>query len=128
MVHVNKSAHPPLRIFYNVNNLLGLKKSYTYVQEINHILMCKVLVSLGGNYEENYLPARAIMHSDRFCNVLEAYSAFLLRAGQSLHSLLLNSEFDEANSYLKSVDNKGHGAMFQEVVGYTDKRRCRTYS
>jgi len=47
------------------------------------------------------------MHSDRFCDVSEAYAAFLLRVGKSLHSLLLNSEYDEAHSYLTSGGTKG---------------------
>ena len=33
MVHINKISPSPLRIFDNVNNLLGLKESYTYVQD-----------------------------------------------------------------------------------------------
>jgi len=64
------------------------------------------------------------MHSDRFCDVSEACSAFLLRVGTSFHCLLVNSDYDEDHSCLKSVDNKGHGALFQKVVGCTDKRRC----
>jgi len=68
------------------------------------------------------------MHSDRFYDVSEAYAAFLLRVGKSLHCLPLNSEYDVAHSCLKSVGTKRRGAMFQKVMGYTDKRRCRTYS
>jgi hypothetical protein len=68
------------------------------------------------------------MHSDRFYDVSEAYAAFLLRVGKFIHCLLLNSEYNEAHSCLKSVGTKGHGAMFQKVVGYTDKHRCCTYS
>jgi hypothetical protein len=90
--------------------------------------MCEVWGSLGGDYEENYLPGRGIMHSDRFYDVSEAYTAFLLRVGKSLYCLFLNSEYDETHSCLKSVGAKGHGAMFQKVVDYTDKRRCRIYS
>ena len=33
VVHINKISPSPLRIFDNVNNLLGLKESYTYVQD-----------------------------------------------------------------------------------------------
>lgn len=128
VVHINKISPSPLRIFDNVNNLRGLKESFTCVQEINQILTCKFWGSFVGDYEDIYLPGRGIMHSDSFCDVSEAYSTFLLRVGKSLHCLLLNSEYDEAHSCLKSIDIKGHGVMFQKVVDYTDKLRCRTYS
>jgi hypothetical protein len=68
------------------------------------------------------------MHSHTFYDVSEAYAAFLLRVGKSLHYLLLNSEYEETHSCLMSVGTKEHGAMFQYVVGYTDKLRCRTCS